>query len=142
MEKVDITDTCWLWTGPLNEGGYGKFSIYRITYLPHRLMLAEKLGRPIADGMHAAHAPEICHNRACVNPEHLREATGKENAADRILDGTDTAGSKNPRAILTDADIPIIRADTRGLTTIGKDYGVSKHVIYHIKAGKTWKHIT
>lgn len=88
MSKVDITETCWLWTGATTLLGYGKMRLNGKLQLAHRIMLAEKLGRPIADGMVAAHAPIICHNRSCINPEHLREATLSENQKDRALDGT------------------------------------------------------
>jgi len=141
MEKVNVTETCWLWTGALSRG-YGRFRVNGQEYKAHRLVLAEKLGRPIAQEMEAAHAPEICHNKACVNPEHLREATKKENASDRIIDGTDSSGSKHGRAILTESDIPLIRSDIRSLTEIASVFGVTYHAIYKIKAGHTWKHIT
>lgn len=37
---------------------------------------------------HAAHAPGVCHNRACISPSHLRWATAQENNLDKLLDGT------------------------------------------------------
>jgi len=141
MEKVDVTETCWLWTGCC-DFGYGKFWLNGKNHKAHRLMLEEKLGRPIADGMDAAHAPIICHNRACVNPEHLREATRAENVADTILDNTRNIGEQRPDAKLTEADISIIRADMRSHSDIAKDYGVSKTTIGYVKRRVTWSHIT
>lgn len=136
MSKVDITETCWLWTGPFIGQGYGRFWLNGKNHRAHRLMLEEKLGRPIADGMVAAHAPIICHNRSCINPEHLREATLSDNQSDRVLDNTHQSN-----VTLSESDVPLIRDDTRSLTKIAEDYGVTYNAIFKIKHRQTWKHI-
>lgn len=74
-EKVDKTETCWLWTGCLTDG-YGHFSIGDERILAHRLSYEWAVG-PIPEGLALDH---ICHVRRCVNPAHLRLATWKQNA--------------------------------------------------------------
>jgi hypothetical protein len=71
----DAPDGCWQWTGALMRTGYGQFTIKRRHFLAHRVVYAELVG-PIPAGMMIDHR---CFNRACVNPEHLRAVTNKQN---------------------------------------------------------------
>ena len=69
--NVEVTDTCWLWAGTLNSGGYGKFgpiySAHRVAYFLMRGIMPH--------GMHLHHR---CHVRRCVNPAHLECLTASE----------------------------------------------------------------
>lgn len=73
-EKVEKTDTCWNWTGALSKG-HGRFATDNGRALAHRFAYQIGVG-PIPDGMQLDH---MCHNKACVNVEHLRLVTTKEN---------------------------------------------------------------
>lgn len=77
--KVDKTETCWNWTDVPQSMGYGTFSInanYKSkSYLAHRYIFTI-LGVEIPAGKFVDH---MCHNTMCVNPEHLRFVTNKEN---------------------------------------------------------------
>lgn len=141
MSHVEIVDGHWLWTGGKYVTGYGKIQINGKTKLAHRVMLAHSLGRELLPGLVACHKPVVCHIRYCCNPDHLREDTEISNAADKLLDGTHSIGSANGRAKLTDADIPVIRADSRSLRKIAADYGVTFALIGQIKCRKAWSHI-
>ena len=79
--KVDKTDDCWLWTGSLDDRGYGRFYL-RSGAAPakaHRFAY-ELLVGPIPEGMSIDHR---CHNPTCVNPEHLRPVTHQQNHENR-----------------------------------------------------------
>ena len=78
--RVDKSGDCWLWTAGRSRDGYGMFRAEagRKMYA-HRWSYAEHFG-PIPEGMDIDH---LCHNRACVNPAHLRLATRKQNAENR-----------------------------------------------------------
>lgn len=83
---------CWLWMGRANNGiGYGQ--LYRSgnkrVYV-HRLAY-ELLVGPIPQGMVLDH---VCHNPACVNPEHLRACTRCENQQNLKLARDNTSGFK------------------------------------------------
>jgi HNH endonuclease len=62
---------CWLWTGPLDDNGYGRHG----APLAHRVIYELKIG-PVPDGTELDH---LCRNPRCVNPEHLEPVTHAEN---------------------------------------------------------------
>jgi hypothetical protein len=145
-KKVDKKpDGCWLWTGNKQHQGYGRTRIDNnpngAKRLVHRISLELHLGRPIADDMMVAHAPVVCHNRLCVNPAHLREATAFENAFDRELDETVARGEKGGKTKLTEGQVIAIKADARVQRIIAKQYNVSQSTISLIKQNKNWKYI-
>lgn len=73
---VNKTETCWLWTGCANRKGYGQFRpTPKRCEGAHRYSWALSHG-PIQPGLYVDH---ICHVRNCVNPEHLRLVTPKQN---------------------------------------------------------------
>jgi hypothetical protein len=88
--------------------------------------------------MQAAHAPGICHNRACVNPHHLRWATIAENHADKIIDGTHARGERHPMVKLTAADVLAIRSSDRRGRALASEFGVHEATISDIRTRKTW----
>lgn len=72
---IRFTDSCWEWLGT-KWYGYGKFMIYGlINFRAHRYSLL----------IHGIEIPKnkvvdhICKNKACVNPEHLRVVSHREN---------------------------------------------------------------
>lgn len=80
FEKVEKTDTCWVWTAAL-RAGYGYFRWHP----KQELMRAHRYSYILTHGAISEDKvlDHICHNKACVNPEHLREVTIKQNAENR-----------------------------------------------------------
>ena len=68
-------DGCWLWTGYIDRGGYGIFSIKSKPLKAHRFAY-EFYNGSIPASLTIDHR---CRNRACVNPSHLRLLTNQEN---------------------------------------------------------------
>lgn len=79
-EKVEKTNTCWIWKGA-KVLGYGFFHVslnngVRRSMMAHRYSYLLK--KPIPKGLQLDH---LCRNRACVNPDHLEPVSIKENVA-------------------------------------------------------------
>jgi len=145
-KKVNKTDTCWLWTGKPTSFGYARVKCLGKQIMAHRISLEIHLNRKIQDGYDVAHAPIICHNRLCVNPGHLREATRQENMADRKMDNTNVVfemGQKNPTTRkLTEEQVRAIRLDTDSINTISEKYNIARKSIYSIKSRQYYAWVT
>lgn len=85
-EKVDKTETCWIWMAA-QTSGYGYFAS-EVERYAHRWSYVHLVG-PIPHGLHVDH---LCRNKLCVNPDHLEPVTLAENlrraAAFNALDAT------------------------------------------------------
>jgi hypothetical protein len=77
LTSSDDPERCWIWTGLLGDGGYGR--AYdpgtQRTVAAHRASYEAFIG-PIPDGLVIDH---LCRNRACVNPTHLEPVTQRVN---------------------------------------------------------------
>ena len=76
---IDRTPGCWIWTGPRNQDGYGRFHFRSgdkwATRVAHRISF-EKAGGVVPNGLMLDH---LCRNPSCVNPDHLEPVTNVEN---------------------------------------------------------------
>jgi HNH endonuclease len=72
---------CWLWCGATSEG-YGSVWLAdeHRTEFAHRLFWQDRYGA-IPDGKEIDH---VCRVRRCVNPEHLRLATRRQNLTNTV----------------------------------------------------------
>lgn len=134
---------CIIWPFSVNAAtGYGQTKIDGVTTTPHRAALIIKSGLNPGRGVHAAHAPEICHNRMCINPNHLRWATPLENERDKEKDGTKLTGINVHNAILTADQVLRIRSDTRKNKPLATEMGVGVNIVENVRYGKTYKDVT
>lgn len=83
-------DECWVWTGAL-VGGYGQFSTGGVVHYAHRYAYETSV-RELPEDIQVDH---ICRNRACVNLNHLREATNKQNQENRAPGRNSATGFRN-----------------------------------------------
>ena len=74
--KVEASGECHIWTGARNNFGYGQIRINGKLYYAHRLAFELAHG-PISNGFVIDHT---CHNKSCVNPQHIHAVTKKQNA--------------------------------------------------------------
>jgi hypothetical protein len=96
FDKIDMTDSCWLWKGALSQG-YGIFKIDKKTISAHRFSYQIHKGE-IPEGVFVCHSCDI---RNCVNPNHLFLGSPKDNWQDgfdkgriKLLGGIDTSKLK------------------------------------------------
>lgn len=142
-ERVEKTETCWIWKGSKISRGYGSFHSdgngKRIS--AHRLSWTIHNGK-IPEGLVVRHK---CNNPICVNPDHLAIGTFQDNSNDRIEAGNSGKGSKNCKASLDEEKVKEIKnLLNKGLSgsEIGRRFGVSRTSINAIKKERTWKHVT
>ena len=87
--KVDKTDSCWIWLASGRGQGYGAFKYQGKVYDAHRfswyLFYKEFSKKWIL---------HTCNNRKCVNPKHLYEGTPKQNYADMRASGNEPKRNK------------------------------------------------
>jgi hypothetical protein len=74
-DRIERGEGCWLWTGPVDRGGYGICGVPDLR-LAHRFVYTRLVG-PIPGGLQLDH---LCRVPACVNPAHLQPVTNRENA--------------------------------------------------------------
>lgn len=88
--KTNKAHDCWNWTGAPNNDGYGRLKVHGRNILAHRFSWEmHGLGK-----LGAAQLDHRCLNRMCVNPEHLRIATPKQNNENKA-----GAQSRNPLGV-------------------------------------------
>lgn len=134
-------EQCWEWTAALTTKGYGKIKIKGRVVEAHRVSLDLAAGS-IPEGLCVLHS---CDNRRCVNPNHLRVGTKKDNAVDR--EGRershDRTGENNGRAKLTARLVGRIRAEYRGGQCTQKQlasrYGVGRSTIGRAVRRQNWQ---
>ena len=77
---VKKTSTCWNWTGAINPSGHAVLKLEGRNRGAHRISYAIHKGE-IPENLMILHS---CYNPSCVNPDHLRCGTAKENSGDEI----------------------------------------------------------
>jgi hypothetical protein len=150
-DKVNKTDTCWLWIAGHGALGYGHFWFNGKTVKAYRFAWSLRYG-PIPKGMVIRH--KVCDNPACVNPDHLAIGTFKDNSQDMVAKGRQSrigrknnppTGETNGRAKLTAEAVLQIREKYKtGLYSydiLSKEYSVTKTTIKSIINRKLWVHV-
>jgi hypothetical protein len=141
--KVEQTDGCWVWTGWINNKGYGIAAVGKKLANAHRHSWTIHNG-PIPAGIQVLHH---CDNRCCVNPDHLFLGTHKDNMADMAAKGraASSPGISNPSHVkLTEHDVREmlgLREAGAKVLILAARFGVSKGMVQHICHGRKWAHI-
>ena len=97
--KVEKSESCWEWRGARTNQGYGSGAQWTDsdgkphTISAHRMAFKLSNG-PIPEGKVIDH---ICRNRGCVNPDHLRAVTHKQNMEN--LDGPHVDSTSGYRGV-------------------------------------------
>lgn len=119
----DEASGCWNWSGATTSAGYGAFRRNGQHHLAHRYFYEQAKG-PIPAGLQLDH---LCHNRKCVNPDHLEPVTVAENI--RRGEGTK----------LTPSSVRAIRQSTETQARLATRFGVTRGAIDGIRRGKNWR---
>ena len=139
LSRVNKTPTCHLWTGKIEEKGYGRFFYRYRQHYAHR-MSYELFSGSIPKGKLVLHK---CDVRNCVNPEHLYLGNEKDNARDAVTRNRWAWGERSGQHKLKEWDVLIIfqlLKDGVPKRHIAKRFGVSARTIGRIETGETWGH--
>jgi hypothetical protein len=142
---------CWIFTGAVNEAGYGIVGTGgrgEPTDRTHRITYRHYCG-PIPDGMFVCHS---CDTPACCNPDHLFLGTNHDNVKDMLRKGRNSppprnphvVGSVHPGAKLHESIIPEMRklyAEGWTQKQIAEKYGVARQTVSKVLNGKRFKHV-
>lgn len=132
-------DDCLIWPFSKNKG-YAHISIDGITKSVSRLFCETIYGVAPTDEHEAAHS---CGrgDQGCVTKRHLRWATAKENAADKIAHGTTNRGERSPTAKITEKQaLEIRRLCRKGVSQadMARRFKVYRSTISRIVSGDRW----
>lgn len=138
--KLSETNSgCWIWTGTLNQEGYGVFSVDSLPVRAHRyswqLANSHHISTPLLFVCHK------CDVRACVNPDHLFLGESYENTQDMVNKGRQALGEKHGKARLTEEDIPMIRQSPLTNSELANQFGVTRQAINRIRKRLNWKQV-
>lgn len=129
-ERFVKTDQCWEWTSRKNAFGYGDFSENASKKWPaHRLSYTLYKG-VIPDGMLVLHD---CDNPSCVNPDHLRLGTQKDNMVDMF-----SRGRSGYKITLDVADEIRREYKTKTAKDLAKEYKINIRQVFRIVGGQCW----
>ena len=133
------TDECIIWPFRCSPSGYGVLHLSGVDapVRAHREVCRIAHGDP-APGHVARHK---CHNRACVNPQHLVWGTTKQNAQDCVEAGRISRGVHRYNAVLNDDLVRAIRKAEGTQLEIGRRFGVKKSLVQKVRAREVWVHV-
>ncbi|WP_287868603.1 HNH endonuclease [Aeromonas sp.] len=140
VDSVVVSEAgCWVWQKRIHDGGYGITSLNGRLEMAHRASWMVFVGA-IPTGVQVNHT---CHNRACVNPEHLYLGSQVDNMRDMTDAGRENRaiGQRNGSALLTPEKVLQIRSlieAGRKIKDIAVIYGISPTTVSAIKGKKTW----
>jgi hypothetical protein len=93
VEQPANSKACWRWLGG-HADGYGALFVNGKRMKATRFSWEIHNRQPFPPGLYALHS---CDNPWCVNPEHIRPGTAKENTADAVARGRLVKVMDNPK---------------------------------------------
>ena len=134
-----IGTACFDWTASKVGNGYGLFWFGGKTSRAHRVAWEMKNG-PIPDDLQVLHR---CDRRMCVRVDHLFVGTNQDNHDDMMAKGRNVnlRGEAHGNAKLKESEVLEIRSSADPHREIASRFGVSRSLVYMIRARQKWAHV-
>ncbi|UMO76093.1 hypothetical protein PF_00019 [Pseudomonas phage P413] len=131
---------CLIFTGCLNQHGYGSVKVNGKSHLAHRVAYEKAFG-PIPKGLVVMHS---CDTPACIEPSHLSVGTQKQNVEDMIQKGRKacTKGTAHWKARLTEDQVKEIFLSDLSDSALAKQFAINRSVPWKIRRGQLWPLVT
>jgi hypothetical protein len=139
LNRILISESgCWEWQRS-KTNGYGRLIRNNKSWPAHAYSYSNFI-EPIPSKKQINHK---CHNRGCVNPEHLYAGTQKENVRDMNEAGrrNQVRGSKDGNSKITEDIAKQIFSHDGIARIIANKFNISISLVYAIKKKKIWLHI-
>ena len=127
---ISANTDCWIWQKARDKDGYGLFKANRKDYRAHRWIFDQINGK-IPQGKQISH---LCHNKPCVNPDHMEATTHTQNLRQNAIDGLITKCRK-----LTKEKATAIKNMPGLQREIATRFGVTQSLVGQIKRGEIWR---
>ena len=136
VDRSAGADACWPWKKFKLQGGYGRLTASKKSWLAHRRAWFLINGDTDLCVLHK------CDNPPCCNPRHLFVGTLKENTRDMVKKNRHSKGEKHTVSKLTASEVIYIRnAKNIKSTSLATMFNVSRGTIWLIRVGRIWKSI-
>jgi excisionase family DNA binding protein len=137
FEKVEKSNTCWLWQGSLSESGYGSFRYKGIWMRAHRASYLMFVGN-IPKDILVLHSCDI---RNCVRPDHLHLGTPQDNMNERSERNRfiPKKGEDHPCSKISNDDVKeIVKLREKKIPAkqIAREFNISPEYVYQLSSGK------
>jgi hypothetical protein len=161
--KVNKTNSCWIWKAGFCSSGYGKFGTNGKTWRAHKLSFLMNGGILTDEKFYVLHNCPNGDNRLCVNPDHLWAGNPSDNIQDMLKKGRGNFargensgmrkhpesikwGTQHPNAKLTEEKVikikkELISHNCRTLKAIADENGIHYVQIGQIRLGRAWAHV-
>ena len=104
-------------------------------WLVHRYVYMQSTGESPEVVMH------LCDNPKCINLNHLKGGTFKDNSVDMKLKGRSTSGESHSNRILSSQEVEEIRgmiSSGAKSCEVARNCGISRQLVYMIKSRRIW----
>lgn len=139
FNRIAVTESnCWEWQKS-KTNGYGRLIKDGKGWPAHAYSYTVFI-QPIPEGKQINHT---CHNRCCVNPDHLYAGTQADNMRDMNRAGrrNQVHGSKDGNSKISENIAKQIYTHQGIARIIADKFNVSISLVYAIKKKQIWRHI-
>lgn len=129
-----MVEDCVIWQGAKDAAGYGVTWHNNKWCRAHRAVMNAKPGEIVR---------HLCDNPSCVNPNHLRLGTSKENSEDMVSKGRQARGELAGNSKFSVADVRLVRSYKGQLSSrqVASLMKMSKTNVLDIWNNKIWSHV-